>query len=135
MAFIYVPTLEKPSPRHQFISLLNNITFIASRIVYQHLVAICFTSSFPAAYKSLPSIKSILRACHFSCFFLPLFLSHTFFVGLRELKSIFSKSLFMHSLCSLITHFISCWISAKFVSGLLPCILYLSYYFQPEVNT
>ena len=104
MAFIYVPTLEKPSPRHQFISLLNNITFIASRIVYQHLVAICFTSSFPAAYKSLPSIKSILRACHFSCFFLPLFLSHTFFVGLQELKSIFSKSLFMHSLCSLITH-------------------------------
>ena len=30
---------------------------------------------------------------------------------------------------------ISSWISAKFVSALLPCMLYLSYYFQPEVNT
>ena len=27
------------------------------------------------------------------------------------------------------------WISAKFVSAFLQCMLYLSYYFQPEVNT
>ena len=31
--------------------------------------------------------------------------------------------------------FISSWISATFVSALLPCILYLSYYFQLEVIT
>ena len=30
---------------------------------------------------------------------------------------------------------ISSWISAKFVSAFLQCMLYLSYYFQPEVNT
>ena len=30
---------------------------------------------------------------------------------------------------------ISSWILAKFVSALLPCMLYLSHYFQPDVQT
>ena len=41
----------------------------------------------------------------------------------------------VHSTCLSNNSLISSWISAKFVSVLLPCILYLSYYFQPEVNT
>ena len=42
---------------------------------------------------------------------------------------------FVHSLVYLITRsLISSWISTKFVSALLPCMLHLSYYFQSEVK-
>ena len=49
-------------------------------------------------------------------------------------SSIF-KLYFCTSTCLSNNSLISSWISAKFVSAFLPCMLYLSYYFQPEVNT
>ena len=72
-------------------------------------------------------------------FFLSFFLSSHTFSGacgsFREPRKFFSNSLFIHSLVCLITQLISSWISAKFVSTLLLCMLYLSYYYQSEVNT
>ena len=44
---------------------------------------------------------------------------------------VFSNSLLY---CLSNNSLISSWISAKFVSALLLCMLYLSYYYQSEVN-
>ena len=76
-----------------------------------------------------PSKTLILRASFFSFIFIPQFL----WSCMQELAgSIFSNSLLMHSLCSPITN---SFLSQTFLSALLPCMLYLSYYFQPEANT
>ena len=47
----------------------------------------------------------------------------------------FFKLSFCTFICLSTNSLISSWISAKFVSAFLQCMLYLSYYFQPEVNT
>ena len=52
----------------------------------------------------------------------------------RESRKFF-QTLFCTFTCLSNNSLISSWISAKFVSALFLCMLYLSYYFQPEVNT
>ena len=76
-----------------------------------------------------------LRARHFFSLFLCfIFIAH-FFVGLREpWKYFFKLSFYAFTLFSN-NSLISWWILTKLVSTLLPSILYLSYYFQPEVST
>ncbi len=96
--------------------------------------------SFPhAPYKFLPSIKNILGALLFflSFFVSFIFIAH-FFVDLREFcvnHGSFFKISFCTFNCLSTNSLISSWTSAKFVSAFLQCMLYLSYYFQPEVNT
>ena len=78
------------------------------------------------------------RRFFFFFFYFLSFSSHTFFVGLRELSwipEVFFKLSFCTFTCLSNNSLISSWISAKFVSALCLCMLYLSYYFQPEVNT
>ena len=109
--------------------------------------------SFPyAPYKLLPVINNILGARRFF-FFVSLFHFHrTLFRGLagvlrglagvlrglagvlREPRKFF-QTLFCTFTCLSTNSLISSWISAKFISALLQCMLYLSYYFQLEVNT
>ena len=82
-------------------------------------------------YKGLPSMNNIFtRAPFFSCLFLSF--HRTLFVGLRETRKFFLEfSLTCLSNYSLI----SSWISVKLGSALHPCILYLSYCFQPKEHT
>ena len=76
-------------------------------------------------------------------FYLAVFFSffhfdHTLFCGLAGAyvnPGSFFKLTFCTFICLSNNSLISSWISAKFVSALLLCILYLSYYFQSEVNT
>ena len=79
----------------------------------------------------LPSII-FLRARHFFLCFI--FIAH-FFVGLREPRKYFFKLSFYAFTLFSNNSLISWWILTKLVSALLPSILYLSYYFQPEVST
>ena len=69
-------------------------------------------------------------------FFLSFFHFHrTLFRGLAWISEVFFKLSFCTFTCLSNNSLISSWISAKFVSALFLCMLYLSYYFQPEVNT
>ena len=95
-------------------------------------------------YKILPSTKIFLTrpSFFFFYFFLSLFLSFIFishfFRGLAGAfvnPEVFFKLFFCTFTCLSNNSLISSWISAKFVSALFLCMLYLSYYFQPEVNT
>ena len=136
MASICAPMLKKLSPLHPFTFVYQtNSTFIVSRTVDPHLVAILFTSSSYATYKPLPFIKNnILRMHHFL-----LFIMH-FFMGLWELDKCvnpgrFFKFSFYAFTCLSNNLLISSWISAKLVSALLPCMPYLPHYFKPEEKT
>ena len=88
------------APIHTFTKQIHS-TFIVSRIIDQHLVAICFTNSSHAAYKPLPS----LGVGHFFLvsFFLH-FLAHLF----RGLAGAYMNptrlSVLVHSLVCSITH-------------------------------
>ena len=82
-------------------------------------------------------LKTIHKAIKNHSFFLSSFSSH-FFRGLAGAcmnPGSFFKLSFCTFTCLSNNSLISSWISAKFVSVLLPCMLYLSYYFQSEVNT
>ena len=99
-----------------------------------------------APYKLLSPSKNILGARRFFSLFVTFFHFHrTLFRGLagvlrglagalRESRKFFKLS-FCTFTCLSTNSLISSWISAKFVSAFLQCMLYLSYYFQPEVNT
>ena len=86
-------------------------------------------------------IKALLPSTIFlcmRCFFFVSFSSHTFSWGsgsLREPQKYFFKLSFYAFTLFSNNSLISWWISAKLVSAFLPSILYLSYYFQPEVST
>ena len=84
------------------------------------------------------SPQKILHGSRFF-FFLSFFLHRTLFSGacgsFREPLKFFSNSPFYTFTCLSNNSLISSWISAKFVSALLLCMLYLSYYYQSEVNT
>ena len=126
---------------------------MAPQIIDAHIVwasIIYDGTSFPhAPYKLLPPSKNILGARRFFSLFVCLFVSFIFiahfFVGLREFCvglrefCVNPGSFFKLSFCTFTylstNSLISSWISAKFVSAFLQCMLYLSYYFQPEVNT
>ena len=108
--------------------------FTRQIVLYRQSAINC--TAFPLApYKLPPSINNILRARHFFlvCFF---HFHRTLFRGfVGACMNPGSFSLFVHSLLCQITHLFLNGFSAKLVSALLPCMLYLSYYFQPEVNT
>ena len=94
---VRAPMLKKPSPWHLFTRLLNK----------WYLQCIHYTSFLHVLYKLLPPNKNILGARHF--FSVSLFhFHHTLFRGLAGARvnpgSIFSNSLFVHSLVCLITH-------------------------------
>ena len=79
-------------------------TFIVSTIIDLKLVDIHGTSFLCVSYKVPPSINNISTcASFFSLFLCFIFIAH-FFVGLREPRKYFFQTLFMHSLCSPITH-------------------------------
>ena len=134
MAPVHVPTLEKPSPWYLFTQFTNS-TCIVSRIIGLKSFDIHDTSFPHAPYKLLPSIKNVLGT---RCLFLSTFIFIALFCGLAgacmNLESIFSNSLFMHSLSN----------NHSFLNGFQPnlcqhfshvCSIYLSYYFQPKENT
>ena len=80
----------------------------------------------------LPS-KSILGARHF---FLCLFHFHrTLFVGLRDPRNLYLKHSFSTYTCLSNNSLISAWISTKFVSTLLLCMLYKTNNFQYKAIT
>ena len=85
-------------------------------------------------YKCLPVTTKIFT---WQSFFFLSFITHFFrglagaFVNPRS----FFKLPFYTFTCLSNNSLISLWISAKFVSALLLCMLYLSYYYQSEVNT
>ena len=103
MAPVRAPMLTKPSPWYTNSPVYQtNSTFIVSRIVNQHLVEICFTSSSRVAYKPLPSIKNIFTyASFFSCF---IFIIHLFHGLAGAYVNPGSFSFFVHSLVYPITH-------------------------------
>ena len=74
------------------------------------------------------SPQKFLRCRHFFFVFRGL-------VGACVNPGSFFKISFCTFTCSSNNSLISSWISAKFVSALLPCMFYLSHYFQLEVNT
>ena len=87
--------------------------------------------------KSFLSQKYFWRGSRFFSSFFLSFSSHTFSWACGELAwipQVFFKLSFCTFTCLSNNSLISSWISAKFVSALLPCMLYLSYYFQSEVN-
>ena len=84
----------------------TNSTFIVSTIIVLKLVDIHGTSFLCVSYKGPPSINNIFTCASFFffvCFFVS-FSSHTFSWAYVSPGNIFSNSLFMHSLCSPITH-------------------------------
>ena len=85
-------------------------------------------SSDTALYKVLPSQNIFTRQSFFLSFFILSFIFITHFLwacgSLRELQN---KILILY-IYLLNNSFISSWISAKYVSALLPCMLYLLYY-------
>ena len=96
----------------------TNSTFTVSTIIVLKLVDIHGTSFLCVSYKGRPSINNIFTcASFFFSLFLCLFHFHrTLFRGLSwayvSPGNIFSNSLFMHSLCSPITH--------SFLDGIQP---------------
>ena len=95
-----------------------------------------FTSSSRVVYKLLPPTKNIFKRASFffSCFFLHFHRTPFSWAcgSLREPRKIFSFSTFT---CLSNNSLISWWILAKLGSALPPCMLYLSYCFQPTENT
>ena len=140
MTPVRAPTLKKPSTWHQFTRLLNKWYIHCVQNHWPELVQIVFACFSYAPYSGLPSINNIFMCASFFlvCFFVS-FSSHTFSWAcgsLHEPQKFFSFCAFMITcLSNNSTHFVTDLISAKLVSALLPCMLYLSYYFQPEVNT
>ena len=122
MAPVHASILKKPSPSHPF----TNSALIMSRIVDPKFVEIVFTSFSYAPYIVLPSINNI-----FTCmtFFLDSLLNFHYglagaYVNPRRILIIFIL--------------LVCQVTHSF-HGLQPNLymyaLYLSYHFQPEVNT
>ena len=130
------PKPDESSFSAWFACYLRISTFIVCRTNNLKFIEIGSASLLIWPYKILPFTTKFIRgSSFFLCSFI--FIAY-FFCGLAGAcvnpEVLFSNSLFVHSLVCLITHPFS-WISAKFVSALLLCMLYLSYYFQPEVNT
>ena len=131
MAPIRAPTLENHPPGTHSLVYKTNSTFIVSTIINLRFFVIDHTAFLQAPYKLPPSIKNILHARRFFLIILLSFSSHTFCGSLCKPRKFFSNSLFVHSLVCAITHlFLN-----GFYSALLPCIPYLSYYYQPVKNT
>ena len=85
--------------------------------------------------KSFLSPQKFLRVSRFFFFFFFHF-HHTLFRGLAgSLRDLRNKLSFCTFTCLSNNLLISSWIPAKFVSALLPCMLNLSHYFQPDVQT
>ena len=127
----FVCNTQKPSP---WLIYKTNSTFIVSTIIDLKLIDIHGTSFPHSPYKLLPSTKH--NFTHMSLFLILLlillsFSSHTFSWACGSLYMCESQK-FLY-LCIFVQYL--SWISAKLVSALLPCVLYLSYYFQPEENT
>ena len=118
------------APIHSFIKQI-----IPSRIGDLKSFDIHDTSFLHAPYKLLLSIKKYFRCLLF--FLVSLFhFHHTVFRGLAGgCVNPGCFSLFVHSLVYQITHSFLNRFQPTFVSALLPYMLNLSYYFQPEVNT
>ena len=135
MMLVCAPMLQNhPGPLVPIHPFTKKRTFIVSRIVDQHLV-IHFTSSSRVAYKPLSLIKkyfyaSVIFILFVSSFVFIAYLFHGLAGAYINPSSIFTNSLFMHSLHFLVTQ----WISAKLGSALPPSMLHLSYYFQPKTN-
>ena len=82
-------------------------------------------------YKILPSIKTFLRNSHFISFFISfIFIAHFSWacMSLCVSRNFYLK----HSFCN--NSLISSWISSKFVSALLLCMLYQTNNFQHTAN-
>ena len=96
------------------------------------------TRVFRTLYKLLPSIKNILGACRF--FLSTFFHFHcTLFVRLRDpwrgSRNLYLKHSFSTYTCLSNNSLISAWISTKFVSTLLLCMLYKTNNFQHKAST
>ena len=88
-------------------------------------------------YKCLSVTTKMFMQQSFFFFLSFIFIAHFFrgLVGAFVNPRSFFKLSFYSFTCLSIDSLISSWISAKFVSALLLCMLYLSYYYQPQVNT
>ena len=126
MASVYAPMLEKPSSWDPFIHLLyKKYLHCITRDSWQSIILVLYRRPINDL---LPPI-TFLYTHHFSSFFVSSFYFHhtLFSVGLCEPYS------FCAFTCLSNNSLISRWILAKLVSALFPCVLYLSYYLQPEV--
>ena len=109
--------------------------FIVSRIIDLKSFSLVFHMRLIA--KVLLSFKNILHAHRFSLF-LSLFSSHTFSWACRSLcepQKFSSSSLFVHSLVCQIIMSIMDFSQTCVSTSPMYSMFYLSYYFQPEVNT
>ena len=100
---------------------------------FTHLLVLMFEESTSLLIQPYKIHKFLCGSCFFFHFHCTLF--HR--LNCRSFHEPWKFFKLSFSTCTYLSHnsLNSSWISAKFVSALFPCMLYLSYYFQPEVNT
>ena len=119
MVPVCVPTLKNhPLGTNLYLHCINN------HQLEQSIILFCHTHPINVLLPSITFYAHVIFLCLFVSF---VFIAHFLSAcgSLRELRKFFS---FVYLLvCQIIHSFL--------VSALTPCMLYLSYYFQPKVNT
>ena len=126
-ALKFVNTLTKP-PLKLSLSYYRPTTFLLHRINKPRMEEMGATIP-KISHCEFCGARCVTTHVHFHC---------TLFSwacgSFREPRKFFKLSFYTFT-CLSNNSLISSWISAKFVSALLLCMLYLSYYYQSEVNT